>query len=748
MSWHAIKGWKCKEIEGGLIQFNFANRDDAMNVLARRPWFVCGALIVIMPWPALLTPAKVKFNKTPIWVNVESIPPFYWNLSNLKELAAKASPVYELPLGIEDAVGMSTLRFRATIDLDSPIFSGFFLRRQRLNDLWIQYRYEKLPEICFKCGILNHDQGSCFKAPTIVKDAHGNYYPMYGVWLKNDAKEKSTFTTPLAKWFQDLVLQKQLGKDPTLRNQFKVHKALQHAENDELREFRLQFPSKRRIVEDSDDAPANTLSNAEAVITQLLLVNLPGIGEFAPFGNNTKKVIIQDLIDATPSNTPIPLTNITISGKLFEKGILQNSPQNHAQKQNELQTIISKEDKEHSDGITLQTNPKKHIQSLGTACTSAPLNESSPFHGIPKPNGPASDDNIQSLPYTSSPLSSQTCVVKWPSSCWAQQKGRELVMGSLMVDKYHREPTIFYPILDVEDFRVDEHLQGPRKRKASDGILFYPTSQANDMAKNKQPSLEESSLYVEIPKHLGPSAKEDIDRPSPTQKNSLNTPPFSPGSHEHTHTPRRRGRPRGKSTAEKNSSEGPKRRGQPPKSGASLSALPKPFKWQNRAKAKKGVAATIHHHWEGKTFDLKVDLDNHFVVIERMGKNCKIISSNKFTISVEINSDPPGYTWTLHGIYGPPRYEDKEVYWLRLGDVVLNDTKPVLLLGDMNGTLHDRECLNYANPGNSSRYAFDFRRMVHRAGLINLGFLGPGYTWAKGTANASRASAMKWARLN
>ncbi|KAF4356992.1 hypothetical protein G4B88_025129 [Cannabis sativa] len=730
MSWHAIKGWKCKEIEGGLIQFNFANRDDAMNVLARRPWFVCGALIVIMPWPALLTPAKVKFNKTPIWVNVESIPPFYWNLSNLKELAAKASPVYELPLGIEDAVGMSTLRFRATIDLDSPIFSGFFLRRQRLNDLWIQYRYEKLPEICFKCGILNHDQGSCFKAPTIVKDAHGNYYPMYGVWLKNDAKEKSTFTTPLAKWFQDLVLQKQLGKDPTLRNQFKVHKALQHAENDELREFRLQFPSKRRIVEDSDDAPANTLSNAEAVITQLLLVNLPGIGEFAPFGNNTKKVIIQDLIDATPSNTPIPLTNITISGKLFEKGILQNSPQNHAQKQNELQTIISKEDKEHSDGITLQTNPKKHIQSLGTACTSAPLNESSPFHGIPKPNGPASDDNIQSLPYTSSPLSSQTCVVKWPSSCWAQQKGRELVMGSLMVDKYHREPTIFYPILDVEDFRVDEHLQGPRKRKASDGILFYPTSQANDMAKNKQPSLEESSLYVEIPKHLGPSAKEDIDRPSPTQKNSLNTPPFSPGSHEHTHTPRRRGRPRGKSTAEKNSSEGPKRRGQPPKSGASLSALPKPFKWQNRAKAKKGVAATIHHHWEGKTFDLKVDLDNHFVVIERMGKN------------------PPGYTWTLHGIYGPPRYEDKEVYWLRLGDVVLNDTKPVLLLGDMNGTLHDRECLNYANPGNSSRYAFDFRRMVHRAGLINLGFLGPGYTWAKGTANASRASAMKWARLN
>ncbi|KAF4360367.1 hypothetical protein F8388_019453 [Cannabis sativa] len=278
LSWNAIKGWKWKELDDNIIQFTFANRNDALNVLARHPWFVCGALIVIMPWPSWLSPSEVRFDKTPIWGNINSIPPFYWNLSNLKELASKASPVYELPSGIEDVVGMSSLRFRATIDLNKPLFSGFFLRRQRLKDLWLQYKYEKLPKMCFKCGVLTHDQSLCFKPPTVIKDEQGNLYPMYGVWLKKDANEKSTFSTSLAKWFQDWTLQKRLINDPTLRNQIKVQKALKNGDSDELRECRRQLPSKKRIVSD-DEAEKDGM-----VITQLPMVYLPGIGEVAPFG--------------------------------------------------------------------------------------------------------------------------------------------------------------------------------------------------------------------------------------------------------------------------------------------------------------------------------------------------------------------------------------------------------------------------------------------------------------------------------
>ncbi|KAF4358646.1 hypothetical protein G4B88_007896 [Cannabis sativa] len=210
MSWSAIRGWKWKEIEGDLMQFNFANRDDAMNVFARRPWFVCGALLVIMLWPAWLTPKEVCFDKSPIWVHVESIPPFYWNLSNLKELASKASPVYELPQGNEDA----------------------------------------------------------------------------------------------------------LGKDPTLRNQFKVQRAIQNSETAKIRECRMQLPSKRRIVTDSDEENGDAIG--EEVITQMQLVYLPGIGELAPFGNNTKKVVVQDLIDVATDAANNKTKTIAQTSKKFE----------------------------------------------------------------------------------------------------------------------------------------------------------------------------------------------------------------------------------------------------------------------------------------------------------------------------------------------------------------------------------------------------------------------------------------------
>ncbi|KAF4377610.1 hypothetical protein G4B88_006890 [Cannabis sativa] len=751
LSWHSIKRWKWKEIEGGLIQFTFTNRDDALNVLARRPWFVCGSLIVIMPWPSWLTPAEVRFDKTPIWVNVESIPPFYWNLSNLKEMATKASPVFELPNGIEDAVGLSTLRFRATIDLNKPIFSGFFLRRQKLKDLWIQYRYEKLPKLCFKCGIMTHDQNSCFKPPTVVKDVDGNFYPMFGVWLKSDAQEKSTFTTPLAKWFQDWALQKQLARDPVLRNQMKVHKAIQHGESAELRESRIQLPAKRRIVEDTEN-PSEEATN-QKVIIQLPLVNLPGIGEFAPFGGNSKIAILPEREIPDPSassagtrNNDNSMDTNSVADLGEDKNCTTESPPTPNSK--------GKDTPQNSEYVGML---KKDI---------CPLVMDSKSKKINMDMGPS---------YLDSPLGTQARWVASPSKqLWGHPKGRELFMGSLTVDKFHREPTLFNPILEIEDFRVYEHNSGPRKRKASDGILLHPVPnqvEANDTSQEpKCKGLQLPSQHIVSNKDLENPG--DISKLSPPKEATR----YDQGTRMESSTPRRRGRPRLKSEVGEDASSSKKRRGRPPKNKQHLGATPKAFKWQKPTRYDSDKVTTIKHQWEGNSFDLKVNLDNHFVVVEKISKpnpkcthyvpsvgqsgglglcwvkgvGCNIVSSNKFVIVGEISSDPPGIPWFLFGVYGPPRHEDKESFWLSLGDAALTMNDPLLIIGDLNGTLQDSECLNYANSSNSSRYAFDLRRMVNRVGLVDLGYQGPSFTWVKGSSRSMNTGRnyIKRARLD
>ncbi|KAF4367027.1 hypothetical protein G4B88_016739 [Cannabis sativa] len=688
---------------------------DALNVLARRPWFVCGALLVIMPWPTWLSPAEVRFDKTPIWVRIDSIPPFYWNLSNLKELASKASPVYELPPGIEDAVGMSNLRFRATIDINKPIFSGFFLRRQRLKDLWIQYKYERLPKLCFKCGVLTHDQSICFKSPTIIRDANGNVYPMFGVWLKNDSHERSTFSSPLAKWFQDWVLQKKLFHDSTLRNQVKIHKAIQNGESAEIRECRRQLPGKKRIVSDDDEGSGEP--NSDLVITQMPLVYLPGIGEIAPFGNNTKSVSILDLQEAAERFAAAKACN---RGDEVSPTTLA---QGEAMETTEHNSSLGETNTHHFEYNNLTTPIKKPVGEKIVPVV--PINSEVSLG--------ESSNQVNEL------LGSQAQLVKWPSKeCWADPKAH---------------------------FRVHEHLNGPRKRKALDGIMFSPNP-------NPNPTQTMTTRMLHVDNNGAPPPEEVQDAPhfSNISKNSipeeLNTATFSPGSNDSQKANmwQRKGKEASHTVP---AAMGPrKRRGRPPKTQSPLAATPKSFKGGRKAKGSTGRKTTSGTQWHDQTFDLKVNLDNHFVIIEKKqkakqnsvglsgglgmcwmkGVSCNIQLSSRYSIIGEISSDPPGIPWTLVGTYGPPNSVDKELFWLKMGDYALKTTQPILFLGDMNGTLKDSECFHYH--GSVSRYSFDFRRMVDRAGLIDLGFLGPAFTWVKGSTNPAVGVAMKRARLD
>ncbi|KAF4402863.1 hypothetical protein G4B88_010315 [Cannabis sativa] len=718
LSWSAISGWKWKEIEGGLIQFTFAKREDAMNVLARRP----------------------------------CIPPFYWNRSNLKEMASRASPVHELPLGIEDAVGMSTLRFRATIDLNTPIFSGFFLRRQKLKDLWIQYKYERLPKLCFKCGLLTHDQSICFKTPTVVKDNSGNFYPMYEVWLKSDAPERSTFTTPLAEWFQDWVLQKQIFLDPALRNQLKVQKAIRHGESDELRECRRQLPGKKRIVTDEDNQEA---SQASLVITQLPLVSLPGIGEIAPFGNNTKAVSIQDLQElkkiaerkAEASSNDKPATAM-VTEKYAES---RNSPTpswvtkktSHASSLNLPHLGKQKEAVNHKELQTALSDQEDSGNSKLTTASLSIASEQSEAHM----ESPIRKPKEKDIPYYTSLLGSQAIPMDWPSiECWAQPKARELLMGGLTVDKFFREPTLLNPLMDINDFRVQEHLAGPRKRKALDGIIVKPSPEKHASVPEHN-SCEEDQTQLHTPTKIPHQQSENQNQPDGVGA-------FKSGSVEASSSSKRRGRPRKLAIPPSTNSCQPRKRGRPPKAKDSLSATPKSFKWKKSTVKTAGGSTTVQLHKDGKLFDLKIDLDNRFVLVEKQQSlkgTCTITEidvSSKYLISAVIDFEPKGLKWLLMGLYGPPHREDKENFWKSIGDMVNQSLHPVLLLGDMNGTLKESECFHYSQQGNSSRYSFDFRRMVNGVGLIDLGFQGPCYTWAKDRNNHDHGGPTKRARLD
>uniref|UniRef100_A0A803Q6P4 Zinc knuckle CX2CX4HX4C domain-containing protein n=1 Tax=Cannabis sativa TaxID=3483 RepID=A0A803Q6P4_CANSA len=722
------------------------------------------------------------------------------------------STVYELPKNIErnferGSFGMGTVRFRATVDLSKPLFSGFFLRRPRLKDLWVQYKYERLPKMCFKCGILTHDK-FCFKNLTVIKNGEGAFFPMYGVWMDEEAKESSPFQQPLPKWFNDWIVNKKALKDPKFGNQLKNQCIIQQAEASECRELRLQYPGKRRLAEEVvEERP----ESGEVVLNRYQVVLLPGIGEVTPFKNTATGVVEKVLPD------PPSIEDVSSASQCMSKG---DSTSMHVDGENGCMAHIVENDNGDKLDIAEGTKVSANIAYVGTkgpgdTSKTKRLSSGSPSRKISVSNEPkgsiANGENSLGL--------SSAHKEKAPIPDGAKLKGypivrREQLTNSLLgrsntIDKYHREPTLFNPILDIDDFRCYEAEKGPRKRKSTYGFFMLP---------------EERPLSTS-------TTPEDI--PLPALDNEAHTTGqlnFLPGLDEGKKVKRNRGRPRKVSLLTENPGSDKRRRGRPVKSYEAIGVTQRSLK-RRGSTAKYG--GQYRNMWNTDLIDISIDLQNHFVVVDKKQQNghrcviqeidddgkakhsdgnltsevlvgesskvfqfgavetcpemlnldkfalianklhfteftyippigffggfgvcwkvevkCNILDHDKNLIVGAIESNPPGKTWLLMGVYGPPTLHFKEVFWNGVGDYILKASQPILLLGDLNGTLEDHECINYTHQNNSARYSFDLMRMVAGTGVIDLGCQGGKFTWFQKSTNTQRSCTLKRARLD
>ncbi|XP_030508999.1 uncharacterized protein LOC115723656 [Cannabis sativa] len=125
-----------------------------------------------------------------------------------------------------------------------------------------------------------------------------------------------------------------------------------------------------------------------------------------------------------------------------------------------------------------------------------------------------------------------------------------------------------------------------------------------------------------------------------------------------------------------------------------------------------GNATTVRLKFANHHYIPPIGLSGGLGLCWMQGVQCKITSANKFVLEGEISSDPPGQVWQLYGMYAPPHERDIETFWTTIGEKLVYNQAPTLILKDLNGTLRDSECLNYSKRGNYSRYAFDLRRMA------------------------------------
>ncbi|CAL1395630.1 unnamed protein product [Linum trigynum] len=148
----------------GLYQFLFAAVADRKRVLDNQPWPFKKFLMHVLPWE---TPSLELFNRMtfmPLWIQLRSHSKAWHDNCTPKfghELVAPLGDVQEVGLyGTRTDAGFF-LKAKVSIDVTKP----FWGRVQAVLDdgarFLVYLCYERLPPVCFRCGLFGHGQATC-----------------------------------------------------------------------------------------------------------------------------------------------------------------------------------------------------------------------------------------------------------------------------------------------------------------------------------------------------------------------------------------------------------------------------------------------------------------------------------------------------------------------------------------------------------------------------------------------------------
>ncbi|KAM1882505.1 hypothetical protein ACFX13_003987 [Malus domestica] len=147
----------------------------ASKILEQVPWAVMKKVFSVKKWPPELALEEVEMETVPFWVQIRGVPLGSTSLSNIQRLTQVAGQFIVLE---DPGKARGFLRVRLLIDTGKPLCNGCWIRRDQNRDTWVDFRYERLQDFCYRCGRIGHGNTECtFQAP-------GEGGAAYGEWTK------------------------------------------------------------------------------------------------------------------------------------------------------------------------------------------------------------------------------------------------------------------------------------------------------------------------------------------------------------------------------------------------------------------------------------------------------------------------------------------------------------------------------------------------------------------------------------
>ena len=179
-AWGYPRDLTVAELGPNLFQFIVPKDEDRDRIAQGGPWILDNQLLVLNRWYEGIEDDEKAFNLAPLWVQVWNLPVHYIS----KEVGKKIGSVFHL---VRDVIIPQTggkegrhLKLAALVDITQPLLQGTTIEVAGVAK-WVQFKYERCPDFCYRCGRIGHSERSCGMG---VSGREGKRDNQYGNWMR------------------------------------------------------------------------------------------------------------------------------------------------------------------------------------------------------------------------------------------------------------------------------------------------------------------------------------------------------------------------------------------------------------------------------------------------------------------------------------------------------------------------------------------------------------------------------------
>ena len=143
-----------------ILLFAFELEVDAERVIQGAPWAFDRHLVVFERFDGYTSIQSLGFKKTAFWVQIHNLPFSLQTVDTAISIGETIGSVIK-PKDLGEMLGANFMRVRVIVDVSKPLCRGRKISWDVNCEGWAAFMYERLPNICYWCGSISHDDKDC-----------------------------------------------------------------------------------------------------------------------------------------------------------------------------------------------------------------------------------------------------------------------------------------------------------------------------------------------------------------------------------------------------------------------------------------------------------------------------------------------------------------------------------------------------------------------------------------------------------